>query len=77
MKLVGIVQYQKHVSYHTTHGMTPFEAIFNSKPPIGITELGIPDVPLCNLLTEEDLDWITQEMNQTEQQGFHYVPESS
>ena len=54
--------------------MSPFEAIFNRKPSMGVTELGIPDESLCNILTEEDLDQIIEEINHPEKQGVHNVP---
>ena len=52
---VKLVQYRKNTSYHSTLGMTPFQALFNLKPPIGLSELGIPDEAAHTIASEEYL----------------------
>ena len=62
VKYVRLVQYRKNTNYHSTIGMTPFQAIFNMKPPIGLSEFGIPIELGSGISTEEDLDRTIQEM---------------
>ena len=57
------VQYKKNTSFHSTIGKTPFQALVHRKPPLGITELGIPIEAIDNIWSEEDLELVTEEMN--------------
>ena len=41
-KYVRRVQLEKNTTYHSTIGMTPFEALYNRKPSFGLSDLGIP-----------------------------------
>ena len=60
------MQYKKNTNYHSTIGMTPFQAIFSRKPPIGLSELGIPIELVSDISAEEDLDLTIQELNHSE-----------
>ena len=63
VKFVRQVQYKKNTSFHSTIGMTPFQALVHRKPPLGLTELGIPIEAIDNIWSEDDLERITEEMN--------------
>ena len=63
IKYMRQVQSKKNTSFHSTIGKTPFQALVHRKPPLGITELGIPIEAIDNIWSEEDLELVTEEMN--------------
>ena len=64
VKYVRQVQYEKNTSFHSTIGMTPFQALVHRKPPLGLTELGIPIEAIDTIWSEEDIERVTEEMNE-------------
>ena len=63
VKYVRQVQYKKNTNFHSTIGMTPFQALVHRKPPQGLIELGIPIEAIDNIWSEEDIERVTEEMN--------------
>ena len=45
--------------------MTPFQALVHRKPPLGLTELGIPIEAIDTIWSEEDIERVTEEINTT------------
>ena len=64
------VQYKKNTSYHSGLGMSPFQAVFNTKPPIGLSHQGIPDEVASSIVTEGDYEQVVNEINQTSPEGL-------
>ena len=62
VKFVRQVQYKKNTSFHSTIGMTPFQALVHRKPPLRLTER-VPIEAIDNIWSEDDLERITEEMN--------------
>ena len=59
VKYVRCVQLGNNTTYHSTIGMTPFEALFNRKPSFGLSDLGIPS----EIYDEADLEKVIDEIN--------------
>ena len=57
------VQYKKNTAFHSTIGMSPFQALVHRKPPMGLSDLGIPAEIHENIRSEQDLDQVVQEIN--------------
>ena len=55
VKYVRRVQLEKNTTYHSTIGITPFEARYNRKPSFGLSDLGIPSELASQIHNEEDL----------------------
>ena len=63
VKYVRHVQLEKNTTYHSTIGMTPFEALYNHKPSFGLSDLGIPNELASEIHDEEDLERVINEIN--------------
>ena len=63
VKYLNIVQYQKNTTYHSTIGVTPYEALYNHKPSSGLSDFGIPDEIAQDIHTEQELEDIINEIN--------------
>ena len=50
--------------------MSPFQAVFNIKPPIGLSHKGIPDEVASSIVTEGDYEQVVNEINQTSPQAL-------
>ena len=50
--------------------MSPFQAVFKTKPPIGLSHQGIPDEVDSSIVTEEDYEQVVNEINQTSPQAL-------
>ena len=50
--------------------MSPFQAVFNTKPPIGLSHQGIPDEVASSIVTEGDYEQVVNEINQTSPQAL-------
>ena len=62
-KYVRPLQIEKNTTFHSTIGMTPYEALYNRKPSFGISDLGIPIELASEINEEEDLERIIDEIN--------------
>ena len=62
VKYVRRVQLEKNTTYHSTIGMTPFEALFNRKPSFGLSDLG-PSEHASEIHDEADLEKVIDEIN--------------
>ena len=58
------VQWNHNTSYHTAIRMTPYEAVYNKKPSIGLTNIGIPREFWPDINTEDDIDIFQREIAQ-------------
>ena len=56
VKYLRWVQWNHNTSYHTAFRMTPYEAVYNKKPPMGLTNIGIPCEFWPDINTEEDIE---------------------
>ena len=59
VKYISLVQYRKNTNYHSIIGMSPlspFQAVFNRKPPQRLSELGIPNELETNIFNECDVN---------------------
>ena len=63
VKHVRRVQLEKNTTYHSTIGMTPFEALFNRKPSFGLSDMGIPSELASEIYDEDDLERVIEEIN--------------
>ena len=63
VKYVRRIQLEKNTTYHSTIGMTPFEALFNRKPSFGLSDLGIPSELASEIYDEADLEKVIDEIN--------------
>ena len=63
VKYVRRVQLEKNTTYHSTIGMTPFEALFNRKLSFGLSDLGIPSELTSEIHDEVDLEKVIDEIN--------------
>ena len=63
VKYVRRVQLENNTTYHSTIGMTPFEALYNRKRSFGLSDLGIPSELASQIHDEEDLERVIDEIN--------------
>ena len=63
VKYVRQVQYKENTNFYSNIGMTPFQALVHHKPPQDFIELGIPIEAIDNIWSEEDIERVTEEMN--------------
>ena len=63
VKYVRRVQLEKNNTYHSSIGMTAFEALFNRKPSLGLSDLGIPSEIASEIYDEDDLERVIEEIN--------------
>ena len=64
------VQYIKNTSYSSGSGISPFQALFYTKPPISLSQQGIPDEVASSIVTEGDYEQVVNEINQTSPQAL-------
>ena len=63
VKYVRRLQIEKNTTFHSTIGMTPYEALYNRKPSFGLSDLGILIELASEINEEEDLERIIDEIN--------------
>ena len=63
VKYVRRIQLEKNTTYHSTIGITPFEALFNRKPSFGLSDLGIPSELASEIRDVADLEKFIDEIN--------------
>ena len=63
VKYVRRLQIEKNTTFHSTIGMTPYEALYNRKQSFGLSDLGIPIELALEIHDEEDLERIIDEIN--------------
>ena len=56
VKYLRWVQWDHNTSYHAAIRMTPYEAVYNKKPPMGLMNIGIPYEFWPDINTEEDIE---------------------
>ena len=56
VKYLRWVQWNHNTSYHTAIRMTPYEAVYNKKPPMGLTNIGIAREFWPDINTENDIE---------------------
>jgi hypothetical protein len=52
------IQFQKNLSYHRVIGQSPYKALFDSDPKVGLSSSSVPRDLLPDIQTEEDLQAI-------------------
>ena len=75
VKYVRRVQLETSTTYHSTIGMTPFEALYNRKPSFGLSDLGIPSELASQIHDEEDLERVIDEINNLPNSEIHPINE--
>ena len=75
VKYVRRVQLEKNTTYHSTIGMTPFEALYNRKPSFGLSDLGIPSELASQIHDEEDLERVIDEINNPPNSEIPFINE--
>ena len=63
VKYLRRVQYEKNTTFHSTIGMTPYEALYHHKPSFGLSDLGIPEEFSSHIQNEDDLEAVIHEIN--------------
>ena len=58
VKYLRWVQWNHNTSYHTAIRMTPYEAVYNKKPPMGLMNIGIPCEFWPDINTEGTLHYL-------------------
>ena len=78
VKYLRRVQFEKNTTFHSTIGMTPYEALFHHKPSFGLSDLGIPEEFAPHIQNEEDLEAVIGEINASTEdaQMNNYLPSS-
>ena len=56
VKYLKRVQFEKNTTFHSTVGMTPYEAVYHHKPSYGLSDFGIPVEYGSEIHTEQELD---------------------
>ena len=64
MKYLRWEQWNHNTSYHTAIRMTPYEAVYNKKPPMGLANIGIPREFWQDINTEDDIEVFQREIAQ-------------
>ena len=64
VKYLRWVQWNHNTSYHTAIWMTPYEAVYNKKPPMGLTNIGIPREFWQDINTEDYIEVFQREIAQ-------------
>ena len=65
VKYLKRVQYQKNTTYHSTIGLTPYEALYNHKPSSGLLNFFIPEEVAHDIHNEKDLECIISSIHAT------------
>eukprot|EP00800_Vazella_pourtalesii_P011706 TRINITY_DN2821_c0_g1_i2.p1 TRINITY_DN2821_c0_g1~~TRINITY_DN2821_c0_g1_i2.p1 ORF type:complete len:470 (+),score=58.69 TRINITY_DN2821_c0_g1_i2:459-1868(+) len=63
VKYLKRVQFEKNTTFHSTVGMTPYEAVYHHKPSYGLSDFGIPVEYGSEIHTEQELDALIEEIN--------------
>ena len=63
VKYLKRVQFEKNTTFHSTVGMTPYEALYHHKPSYGLSDFGIPVEYGSDIHSEQQLDALIEEIN--------------
>ena len=63
VKYLKRVQFEKNTTFHSTVGMTPYEALYHHKPSYGLSDFGIPVEYGAEIHSEQQLDSLIEEIN--------------
>ena len=66
VKYLRWVQWNHNTSYHTAIRMSPYEAVYNKKPSIGLSNISIPQEFWAEINTKDDIDIFQKEIEQRE-----------